>query len=60
MMSALDPFTEEEYQTLSGWLDRVYEDFVAKVAAGRSMTAQAVHEVAKGRAGRVPTPTSEA
>jgi protease-4 len=49
MMSALDQFTEEEYQTLSGWLDRVYEDFVAKVAAGRSMTVQAVHELAKGR-----------
>ncbi len=49
MMSALDQFTDEEYQKLSGWLDRVYEDFVAKVAAGRGMTVQAVHEVAKGR-----------
>jgi protease-4 len=49
MMSALDEFSEEEYQELSDWLDRVYDDFVAKVATGRSMTTEAVHEVAKGR-----------
>ncbi|HTV13005.1 MAG TPA: signal peptide peptidase SppA [Acidimicrobiales bacterium] len=49
MMSAFDEFTEEELQVLSRWLDSVYDDFVAKVAAGRSMPADAVHEVAKGR-----------
>jgi protease-4 len=49
MMSAFTEFSEEEYHQLSAWLDRVYEDFVAKVAAGRSMTVEAVHEVARGR-----------
>ena len=49
MMSAFEEFTEEEFQQLSRWLDRVYDDFVAKVAAGRNMTTEAVHEVAKGR-----------
>lgn len=49
IMSALDEFSEEEFEQLSAWLDQVYEDFVAKVAEGRSMTVETVHEVAKGR-----------
>ena len=49
MMSVFDEFTEEEFQQLSSWLDRVYDDFVAKVAEGRRMTVPAVHEAAKGR-----------
>ena len=49
LMSPLDEFSEEELEQLSAWLDRVYDDFVAKVAEGRSMTVEAVHEVAKGR-----------
>lgn len=49
IMSSLDEFSEEEYEQLSGSLDRIYDDFVAKVAAGRSMTPEAVHEVARGR-----------
>ena len=49
MMTVLDEYSEEEYQQLSGWLDRIYDDFVGKVAAGRSMTVEAVHEVARGR-----------
>lgn len=49
MMTLLDEYTDEEYQQLAGWLDHIYDDFVGKVAAGRSMTADAVHEVARGR-----------
>ena len=49
MVSALDEYSDEEFQQLSHWLDRVYDDFVARVAAGRSMSMEAVHEVAKGR-----------
>jgi protease IV len=49
MMTVIDEYTEEEYQQLSGWLDRIYDDFVGKVAAGRSMPVEAVHEVARGR-----------
>jgi protease IV len=49
MMSGLEEFTSEEWQELSSFLDRIYDDFVAKVAAGRSMTVEEVHEVARGR-----------
>lgn len=49
MMSAFREFSDEEWQRLSSWLDQIYEDFVARVAAGRSMTVEAVHEVARGR-----------
>jgi protease-4 len=49
MMTVLDEYTEEEYQQLSSWLDRIYDDFVGKVAAGRSMTVDDVHQVARGR-----------
>ncbi|MHB1497631.1 MAG: signal peptide peptidase SppA, partial [Acidimicrobiales bacterium] len=49
MMSTLEEFTAEEWEQLSDWLDRIYDDFVGKVAAGRSMTVEAVGEVARGR-----------
>ena len=49
MMSTLEEFTAEEWEKLSDWLDRIYDDFVGKVAAGRSMTVEAVGEVARGR-----------
>lgn len=49
MMSPFDEFSPEEWQRVSSWLDEVYDDFVTKVATGRSMTAEAVHEVARGR-----------
>ena len=49
MMSAFDEFSPEEWQRLSDWLDRIYDDFVAKVAAGRSMTTEEVGNVARGR-----------
>jgi protease IV len=31
------------------WLDRVYEDFTAKVAEGRKLSKEAVEKIAKGR-----------
>ena len=49
MMSGLDEFTPEQWQQLSDWLDRIYDDFVGKVAIGRSMAPEAVGEVARGR-----------
>ncbi len=49
MMTVLDEYTDEEYQQLSNWLDRIYDDFVGKVAAGRAMAVEAVDEVARGR-----------
>jgi protease-4 len=49
MTSPLMEYTEEEWHKLSQWLDRVYDDFISKVAVGRSMSTEAVHEVARGR-----------
>ncbi|MDP8978333.1 MAG: signal peptide peptidase SppA, partial [Actinomycetota bacterium] len=42
-------FTAGEWQRLQAWLDRVYDDFTAKVAQGRGLPIERVREVAKGR-----------
>ena len=49
MYSTHEEFSDDERERLERWLDRVYADFTGKVASGRSMTQEAVHEVAKGR-----------
>ena len=49
MFSLRDRFTADEMQRMDAMLDRVYAEFVGKVAAGRGMTYDAVHEVARGR-----------
>src|SRR5580693_368796 len=49
MFSQLQPFTESEWALLNDWLDHISADFTGKVASGRGMTAEQVHEVAKGR-----------
>jgi protease-4 len=49
MFSTQTGFSEDEWAKLHEWLDFVYEDFTAKVAQGRAMTREAVHEVARGR-----------
>src|SRR6266852_6576140 len=43
------PFTEEEWALVNNWLDHIYADFTGKVASGRRMPADRVHEVARGR-----------
>jgi protease IV len=42
-------FDDSELDRLEAMLDRVYADFTGKVAAGRGMSREQVHEVAKGR-----------
>lgn len=42
-------FTPEQWARFQTWLDRIYEDFTAKVAEGRNMSQADVHAVAKGR-----------
>ncbi len=37
------------WQRIEASLDRIYDDFTAKVADGRSLTRAAVHEIARGR-----------
>ena len=49
MFSQLRPFSPDEWTLVNDWLDHIYADFTAKVATGRGMTAEQVHEVARGR-----------
>ncbi|HEY2305528.1 MAG TPA: signal peptide peptidase SppA [Streptosporangiaceae bacterium] len=49
MFSTTRPFSEEEWAKINSWLDRIYADFTGKVAVGRNMTPEQVHEVARGR-----------
>jgi protease IV len=49
MFSAARPFSETEWERINAWLDAVYADFTEKVAAGRRMPVERVHELARGR-----------
>ncbi|MGH8826911.1 MAG: signal peptide peptidase SppA [Jiangellaceae bacterium] len=49
MFSTQRPFSDDEWQRMEGWLDRVYADFTAKAAQDRGMPVAELHEVAKGR-----------
>lgn len=49
MYSLRRGFTEEERTRLGAMLDRVYQEFVQKVADGRGMSYDAVHTIARGR-----------
>jgi len=49
MFSSQTGFSDDEWAKLNEWLDLVYDDFTEKVARGRAMTREAVHEVARGR-----------
>jgi protease IV len=49
MLAPTHPFTEEEWNRINIWLDAIYQDFIGKVASGRRMGVERVHEVARGR-----------
>jgi protease-4 len=49
MFSTAHRFTDEEWQLVDAWLDHIYADFTGKVAAGRGLSAERVHELARGR-----------
>ena len=49
MFTASRPFREDEWAKINTWLDRIYADFTGKVAAGRGLTEEQVHDVARGR-----------
>jgi protease-4 len=49
MWSSLEEFSPEQWAKLQEWLDRVYTDFVGKVAQGRNLPLEQVREAAKGR-----------
>jgi protease-4 len=42
-------FTEEEWTRVNSFLDRIYDDFVGKVAEGRGLSRERVDELARGR-----------
>jgi protease-4 len=49
MFTTTRPFTDDEWAKVNTWLDRIYDDFTAKVASGRKLTRERVHELARGR-----------
>ncbi|OHV37823.1 MULTISPECIES: signal peptide peptidase SppA [Pseudofrankia] len=49
MMSARRPFSAGERAKLEEFLDRVYDDFVGKVASARAMSLERAGELARGR-----------
>lgn len=49
LWSSTQDYTPEQWARLQSWLDRVYEDFTTKVAAGRQLPKERVLEVARGR-----------
>jgi protease-4 len=49
MFSSSRPFSEAEWARINEWLDAVYADFTQKVADGRRLPVERVHELARGR-----------
>lgn len=49
MFSSTYDFSDAAWARLQAWLDRCYEDFTSKVAAGRNLPLERVREIAKGR-----------
>jgi protease IV len=43
------PYSEDEWALVNNWLDHIYADFTGKVAEGRRLSAERVHELARGR-----------
>lgn len=49
MFSTTREFSDAEWERVNAWLDRVYDDFVGKVAEGRGLDRDRAHELARGR-----------
>jgi protease-4 len=43
-----EPFTPEQRAAFAHWMDRIYDNFVTRVAAGRKLPVERVREIAKG------------
>ncbi|MCH1928485.1 S49 family peptidase, partial [Shewanella sp. C31] len=43
------PFTADQRAAFAGWMDRIYDNFIARVARGRKLPVERVREIAKGR-----------
>ena len=49
MASGMSPLDPEEEAAMQVSIDKIYDDFVGRVAAGRGLTTEAVDEIAQGR-----------
>ncbi|MEU8249896.1 signal peptide peptidase SppA [Nonomuraea sp. NPDC048916] len=49
MFSTSRAFSPEQWERVNAWLDRIYDDFVGKVAESRDLTRERAHELARGR-----------
>lgn len=49
MDSSVTSFTPEQWAKFNAGVDQIYNDFTAKVAAGRKLPLEKVREIAKGR-----------
>jgi protease-4 len=49
MFSTRARYSKDEWRHLQESLDRIYDDFTSKVAAGRGLDRERVHEIARGR-----------
>ncbi|GLW06181.1 signal peptide peptidase SppA [Microtetraspora sp. NBRC 13810] len=49
MFSTSSGFSEAQWERVNAWLDRIYDDFVGKVAQGRGLDRDRAHELARGR-----------
>jgi protease-4 len=49
IFTGLQDYAPEQWSRFEAWLDRVYDDFTTKVAAGRKLPKEKVLEIAKGR-----------
>jgi protease-4 len=49
MDSPLQPFTDDQWANLNHQADVIYDDFTQKVAAGRHLSLDKVHDIARGR-----------
>jgi protease-4 len=49
MFSSSRGYSEPQWQRVNAWLDRIYDDFVGKVAEGRGIDRDRAHELARGR-----------
>lgn len=49
IMSISKPLSDEEYKVIQMEVDRIYDDFISKVAIGRKMTKDQVDSIGQGR-----------
>ena len=47
--STIEDYSDEGWDRMQKWLDRIYEDFTNKVASGRDLPIEDVLDIAKGR-----------